>query len=539
MDATAPLLGLDDERCYRAVLARDRRFDGWFFVAVRTTGIYCRPSCSTPILPKQQNVSFHPTAASAQQAGYRACKRCRPDATPGSPAWNVRADLVGRAMRLIADGAVDRQGVTGLAGAVGVSERHLHRLFVEQVGAPPVAVARAQRAQTARVLAETTDLPLAQVAFAAGFGSVRQFNDTVREVFATAPGELRRAARRRGRGPADPAGRVEPAAPAAAGRPGAITVRLPHRTPLDGEHLFGFLGARAVAGIEAVDHHGTYRRSLRLGHGPAVVELSPAADHVTATFHLAAVADLAAAIGRVRRLLDLDADPEAIATDLRRSPGLARAVARHPGLRSPGAADAHELAVRAVLGQQVSVAAARTHAARLVAAHGELLGAPVGPITRTFPDSATLAGLDPDRLGLPRSRGRALVGLAEALADGRVRLDPGVDRHEAAAALEALPGIGPWTAAYVRLRALADPDAFLPTDLGVRRGAAHLGLPDEPARLRAAADDWRPWRSYALHHLWAAAGDERGTAEVRRRGAEPPARPRTPTRRPQPQEVPT
>lgn len=528
MDPDAPLLGLDDERCYRAVLARDRRFDGWFFVAVRTTGIYCRPSCSTPILPKRQNVSFHPTAASAQQAGYRACKRCRPDATPGSPAWNVRADLVGRAMRLLADGAVDREGVTGLAGAVGVSERHLHRLFVEQVGAPPVAVARAQRAQTARVLAETTDLPLAQVAFAAGFGSVRQFNDTMREVFATAPGELRRAARRRGRGPADPSG------PPDAGRPGAITVRLPHRTPLDGEHLFGFLGARAVVGVEALDEHGTYRRSLRLEHGPAVVELAPAADHVTATFHLAAVTDLAAAIGRVRRLLDLDADPEAIAADLGTSPGLARAVAGRPGLRSPGAADPHELAVRAVLGQQVSVAAARTHAARLVAAHGDVLDAPVGPITRTFPDPATLAALDPDGLGLPRSRGRALVGLAAALADGRVRIDPGVDRHEAAAALEALPGIGPWTAAYVRLRALSDPDAFLPTDLGARRGARHLGLVDEPEALATAASAWSPWRSYALHHLWAAAGDGLPPSDPRPTRTTPSTR----TPRPDRQEVP-
>lgn len=479
----------DFERCYRAVQSRDARFDGWFYTGVRTTGIYCRPSCPA-VTPKAANVTFHPTAASAQAAGFRACLRCRPDATPGSPEWNARADLVGRAMRLIADGVVDRDGVGGLARRLHYSERHLHRLLVAEVGTGPLALARAQRANAARLLIETTDLPLSQVAFAAGFASIRQFNDTVRTVFALSPTELR--SRRRGRAEASP---------------GSITVRLPHRAPLAGAELLAFLGARTVPGVEEVTADGTYRRTLDLPRAPGVVEVALPVDegaaHVVATLRLGDLRDLGAAVERTRRLLDLDADPLAVAEHLGADPHLGPVVARATGRRVPGTVDGSELAVRAVLGQQVSVAGARTLAGRLVAALGEPLAEASGGLTHLFPSAGALADDDLAAVGMPASRKHALRSLAAALDDGLV-LDPAADREEARAALLALPGIGPWTASYVAMRALADPDSFLPGDLGVRHGLAAVGLPDGPADADALAARWRPWRSYAVLHLWAA-----------------------------------
>jgi len=493
-------LELDDDARYRAMQTRDPRFDGWFFIGVRTTGIYCRPSCPTPTQPKRANIGFYPTAAAAQQAGFRSCKRCRPDATPGSPAWNLRADLVGRALRSISDGVVDRQGVSGLARHLAVSERHLTRVLTEQVGAGPVALARAQRAQTARLLVETTDLPFGQVAFAAGFASIRQFNDTVREVFAATPTALRAAARtrpgRRGARPDDPA--VETTA-------GAITVRLPVRPPFDHGHLWAFLAAHAIPGIEVMKG-ATYRRSITLPNGPATIELTPADDHVVATLRLTDVRDLATAIARTRRLLDLDADPVAIDDALAADGALRDLVRARPGRRSPGAVDPHELAIRAVLGQQITVAAARTLAARLADRFGTTYprSDPDDPVVRTFPDAATLAGIDPAQVGIPMARARALVGLAVALADGSVVLDPSADRAAATSSLLALPGIGPWTAAYIAMRSLSDPDAFLVGDVAVRKGATNLGIAADPAGLSAHATRWQPWRSYATQHLWAA-----------------------------------
>lgn len=472
----------DFEQCYRAIASRDARFDGWFVTAVSSTGIYCRPSCPA-ITPKRANVSFWPTAAAAQQQGYRACKRCRPDASPGSPEWNARADLVARAMRLIADGAVDRGGVGGLARALGYSERHLTRQLTQELGAGPLALARAQRAQTARVLIETTVMPFTEVAFAAGFASIRQFNDTVRAVFAASPTELRSA-----RGPL-------------AAVPGTISLRLPFRPPFAATALVGFLARRAVPGVEDVTDTG-YRRVLDLPHGPGVVELTPGADHVRCVLRLADARDLAAAVQRCRRLFDLDADPVAVDRVLAQDPLLAPLVAAVPGLRSPGHVDGAELAVRAVLGQQVTVAGARTIAGRLAARYGEPLPAADGTLTTRFPSAARLAAADPAELPMPEARRRALLTLCGALADGRVELHPGVDPVEVRRSLLALPGIGPWTADYVALRALGDPDVFLATDLGVRHAAARLGLPDQPAALTARAEAWRPWRSYALHHLW-------------------------------------
>ena len=478
----------DFEHHYRAVRSRDARFDGWFFVGVTSTGIYCRPSCPA-VTPKRTNVRFYPSAAAAQSGGFRACKRCRPDATPGSPEWNSRADLAGRAMRLIADGVVDREGVAGLARRLGYTERHLHRMLVAEVGAGPIALARARRAHTARLLIETTSLPITEVAFAAGFASIRQFNDTVRAVFAATPTQMRRRARAR---------RNE-------ATPGSIALRLPYRAPFDGDSLFGFLGDRAVPGVEELVG-GVYRRTLRLPHGAAIVELSSGDDHIRCALRLEDLRDLGAAVQRCRRLLDLDADPVAVADVLGADQLLGSLVRSAPGRRVPGSVDGAELALRAVLGQQISVAGARTLAGGIAASYGQPLPEPLaedGGLTHLFPEPGAIADADLVAVAVPVARRRALSNLALALAAGEIVLDPGADREEVERQLVALEGIGAWTASYVAMRALGDPDAFLPTDLGVRRALGRLGQPGDPASAVALAERWRPWRAYAVQHLWA------------------------------------
>ena len=508
---------MDDGQRYEAAVSKDARFDGVFFIAVTSTGIYCRPSCPA-ITPKRTHMRFYPSAAAAQEAGFRACKRCRPDASPGSPEWNVRADLAGRAMRLIRDGVVDREGVSGLARRLGYSQRQVNRAVTAELGAGPLALARAQRAQTARLLTETTALPLSEIAFAAGFASIRQFNATTRDVFAATPGELRERATRRRRAAAA-------AAPPAAA-PGLIRLRLAYRPPIDIGRMLRFLAARAIPGVESVTG-GTYRRTINLPNGIGMAVLRPAAEpevrYVDCELQLEDLRDLAPAVQRCRRLLDLDADPAAVTAVLSRSEILRPAVQACPGRRVPGHVDGEELAIRAVLGQQVSVAAARRLGARLTAAYGKPLGSPVAvppgtaesagaaeappgpamPLTHCFPAAETLAEADPASLPMPRARARALVGLATALASGTLRLDPGASRDDAEARLLALPGVGPWTAGCIRMRALSDPDAFLPTDAGVRHGLAALGVGSDPASAARHAEGWRPWRSYALQHLWA------------------------------------
>ncbi|MFD3694657.1 AlkA N-terminal domain-containing protein [Streptomyces sp. NPDC058646] len=480
----------DTERCVRAVQSKDARFDGWFFTAVLTTRIYCRPSCPA-VPPKVENMTFLPSAAACQQAGFRACKRCRPDTSPGSPEWNARADAVARAMRLIQDGVVDREGVPGLATRLGYSARQVERQLNAELGAGPLALARAQRAQTARLLIETSELPMGDVAFASGFSSIRTFNDTVREVFALSPSELRdRAAKAAGRRGAEP--RI----------PGTISLRLPFRTPLNPDNLFGHLAATAVPGVEEW-RDGAYRRTLRLPYGTGVVALTPQPDHIGCRLALTDLRDLTIAISRCRWMLDLDADPEAVDEQLRRDPLLAPIVDKAPGRRVPRTVDAAEFAVRAVLGQQVSTAAARTHAARLVTAHGERVEDPQGGLTHLFPAPQALAALDPESLALPRSRRTTLTTLVSALADGSLPLGIDSDWEAARAGLSALPGFGPWTTEVIAMRALGDPDAFLASDLGVRRAARALGLPSTPAALTARAADWRPWRAYAVQYLWA------------------------------------
>ncbi len=469
---------LDADRCYRVAQSRDERFDGWFYIAVRTTGIYCRPSCPA-MTPKQANVDFYPSAAAAQQRGFRACKRCRPDAAPGSPEWDLRGDLVARAMRLIADGVIDREGVDGLSRRLGYSTRHLNRLLTDQLGAGPLALARSQRAQTARVLIETTDMSMTDIAFAAGFGSIRQFNDTIREVFAGAPSELRA---RRGTTDSTTAS-------------GTVSVRLPVRGPFAGRRLLEFLGHRAVSGVEIWDGE-TYERALALPHGHGTVAIRLADGYVAASFRLADWRDLAPAVGRMRRLLDLDADPIAIDEALALDPALAPLVAIAPGLRAAGSVDPNETVVRAIVGQQVSVAGARTVTGRIASAMSDELTVEHPVLTHVFPSMEQLATAEAADLPMPTARAATLQRVGQLIAGGELVLDSGIDRIDAVERLQAVKGIGPWTAQYVAMRGLGDPDVFLDTDLGVRHALTALGLD------ATAADRWRPWRTYAMHHLW-------------------------------------
>jgi AraC family transcriptional regulator of adaptative response / DNA-3-methyladenine glycosylase II len=475
----------DVERCVRAVQSKDARFDGWFFTAVVTTGIYCRPSCPV-VPPKIENMRFYSSAAAAQQAGFRACKRCRPDASPGSPEWNIRADVVARAMRLIADGVVDRNGVPGLAAALGYSVRQVERQLRLELGAGPLALARAQRAQTARLLIETTALPMADVAMAAGFTTIRTFNDVVQEVFALSPTELRQRAAR--------------GTPAVGS--GTLSLRLPFRTPLCPDNLFGHLAATAVPGVEEW-RDGAYRRTMRLPHGSGIASLRPLPDHVACQLALSDLRDLSIAISRCRWMLDLDADPIAVDELLRSDSQLKPLVDKDPGRRVPRTVDGEEFALRAVLGQQVSTSAARTHTGRLVTACGEPVADPGGGLTHLFPASAALAQMDPAVLAYPATRRRSITTLAANLAGGEIDLGPGADWEQARAQLQALPGVGPWTVEVIAMRALGDPDAFPATDLGVRLAARTLDLPAGPAGLIARAAAWRPWRAYAVQYLWA------------------------------------
>lgn len=478
----------DEATCRTAVRSRDARFDGWFVLAVTSTGIYCRPSCPART-PRDDRMRFYPSAAAAQAAGFRACLRCRPDASPGSPAWDVRGDVVARAMRLIDDGIVDRDGVPGLAAAVGYSARQLERVLTEELGAGPLALARARRAQTARTLVERTTLPMTEIAFAGGYSSVRAFNDAMLATYALSPTQLRARAARHD----------EP-------RPGIVALRLPYRLPLEPSNLLGHLVATAVPGVEEY-RDGAYRTTVRLPHAWGVVAVHrPDGSAFPVTLRLADVRDLPAAVSRTRRMLDLDADPVAVDDALARDERLRPLVVRTPGRRVPRTADPETMALRAVIGQQVSTPAARTHAARLVAALGTPVDDPDGGLTHLFPRAADLLADEATTtaaLAMPASRRATLLALAGALAGGTVSLDAGAGRAEACAALAALPGIGPWTVGTIAMRALGDPDAFVSSDLGVRQAAQRLGLPTSPAGLERASLAWAPWRAYAVQHLWA------------------------------------
>lgn len=502
-----------DER-YGVILSRDPRFDGQFVTAVRSTGIYCRPSCPART-PKASNVSFYATSAAAHEAGYRACKRCLPEAAPGSPEWDLRGDTTARAMRLIADGVIEREGVPGLARRLGYSPRHLTRLLSAELGAGPLALSRAHRAHTARMLLVGTDVPVADVAFSAGFTSIRQFNDTMREVFGMPPLELR--ARRRRTGSERSGAASATAGPVVSGHEaaGTIDLVLPHRAPFDAEGLFAWMDARAVPGIESATPT-SFARTLRLPGGPAwfAVRLDDAG-RIRLRARLTHLGDLSTLVTRVRRLFDLDADPVAIDDALARHPELAPLVSRLPGIRVPGAADPHEMLIRAMVGQQITVVAARTALTALADALGEEVALGV-PETRLFPTMAAIAERGHDVLRGPAARIRAITDAAAALADGSLVLGPGDDAAEQRARLLAMRGIGPWTADYVRMRVTGDPDVVLPGDVAVRSGAAAAGIPADPRGLEQWAARTAPWRSYLTAHLWRAV---------------PPRAPRVPTAR--------
>jgi AraC family transcriptional regulator, regulatory protein of adaptative response / DNA-3-methyladenine glycosylase II len=475
---------LDARACYRALRTRDPRFDGRFYTAVRSTGVFCRPICPART-PRAENCVFFRSAAAAHAAGFRPCLRCRPELAPGIAGWRGTANTVSRALTLISDGGWrEDEDVEALAERVGVGGRQLRRLFAAHVGAPPIAAAQAQRVLLAKRLVADSGLPLAEVALASGFGSVRRFNDVMRRTFGRPPRELRRAG-------------------AAAAPGGAIRLRVPHTAPYHWPALLAFLGARALPGVEEVAE-GEYRRTFAHDgvHGSVAVRAGPGGDHLLASIRISRVAALASVVGRLRRLLDVDADALAIDAHLRRDPALARLVAARPGLRVPGAWDPFELAVRAVLGQQISVAAARTIAGRIAAAFGERVpGAGIA-----FPTPERLAGASLEGLGLTRARAAALAGLARAAAADRLLFTSRGDLEDSVTRLTALPGIGRWTAQYVAMRALGEPDAFPEADLGLLRALARGTARPSPAALLRRAEAWRPWRAYAALHLWTAAG---------------------------------
>jgi len=490
---------LDQDICYRALRSRDRRFDGRFFTGVSSTGVYCRPVCPART-PKRGNCTFYPSAAAAEEAGYRPCRRCRPETSPGTPAWAGSSTTVARALRLIDAGALDSAGVEQLSARLGIGDRHLRRLFDRELGASPLAVAVTRRVHFAKKLLDETNLPMGQIALAAGFRNVRRFNAAMLKTFARSPTEIRRRS-----------GRFT-GLPAATDR-GSFTLRLAYRPPYDWDALLAYLAPRALAGVEKVVE-GEYRRAVICGDTRGIIHVS----HCPRDFCLELRAPVAMSHSlltlteRVRNLFDLDADPAEIAGQLGADVVLAPLVRARPGLRLPGAWDRFELAVRAILGQQVSVQGASTLAGRLVLAHGEPLAGNMamqnagGQPTHLFPSPAVLVDADLARLGLPRARAAAIRALAVAVRDGDMDLTATSDLDKAVATLTTVPGIGPWTAQYIAMRALREPDAFPAADLGLLRAMGSGQEKLTPVALAHRAEVWRPWRAYAAMHLWMSGG---------------------------------
>jgi len=490
---------LDHDRCYRALASRDARFDGQFIAGVHSTGIYCRPSCPAAT-PRPRNVRFYATAAAAHEAGLRACKRCQPDAVPGNPEWNLRDDLAGRAMRLILDGVVEREGVPGLARRLGYSERHLGRVLLAELGAGPLALARAHRAETARALLAGTELPVSQVAFASGFSSIRQCNDTVREIYNATPLELRALARRGRHGVRGSQQWIHGT---------TVSLRLAAREPFDGIGVLQYLADHAVTGVERIDVNaeGSVERIIELPHGNAHVRvtLDPERAGVRVTARLNDVADVAPLTSRVRRWFDLDADAAAIDSALRGDALLGRFVEASPGIRIPGAIDPAEALVRTMVGQQISLASTRTVLGRLAADIASRAGrTPDDEGLLPFPTPAELAEHGPAVLRGPAARVAAIHRVATALANGELELDVGLSTAELRARLLAQPGVGPWTADYVSLRVLGSPDLLLSTDLVLLRVLRDLGAATTAQSAARLGERWAPWRSYATLHLWRA-----------------------------------
>ena len=483
-------MDLDHDACYRAICMRDARFDGRFFTAVRTTRVYCRPICPART-PRSENVTFFPTAPAAQEAGFHPCLRCRPETAPNMGAWRGTSATVSRALALIDLGALDEAGVDTLAGRLGLGERQIRRLFQQHLGASPVSVAQTRRVLLAKQLIHQSNLPMAEIAFAAGFGSIRRFNEAFLALFGRAPGELRRA------------GRPD----VSAGPHGDIELSLPYRSPYDWPAMLDFLRRRAIPGIETVGAD-SYARSGQIDGMQGVVEVRPGAGNVLrARVRFANLSALPGIIGRLRRVFDLGADPEAIAGHLGQDPILAPLVQDRPGLRLPGAWDGFELAMRAVLGQQITVPGAVRLAARLVAAYGDRLAEPDGELTHVFPAPEALAVADLASLGMPRSRAGTLSAVAAAAIADPHLFDATCGLDEAVKRLRAIRGVGEWTAQYIALRQLREPDAFPAADIGLLRGMAALdGRLYTSSDLLQRAEAWRPWRGYAAQHLWAASG---------------------------------
>ena len=498
-------MDLDDDACYRAFSMRDARLDGKIFVGVRSTGIYCRPICPART-PLRKNVTFHPSAAAAQEAGFRPCLRCRPETSPDLGSWRGSSNTVARALALIEDGALDGGDVEALAERLGVGGRQLRRLFKLHLGASPVAVAQTRRVLLAKQLLQDTRLPMAEVALAAGFGSVRRFNETFQQLFDRPPAALRRTG----------------LAETGRGDGGRVVLRLAYRPPYDWDAILDFLSLRAIPGVEAV-REGRYHRSLRLGAEVGVVTVGPGpGDTLEVEARFSRLTVLPQLIARVRRVFDLGADPAAISAHLSEDPALAPLVAARPGLRAPGAWDGFELAVRAIVGQQITVVGARNLAGRLTERFGEALPPAFAGegLTHVFPTAERLSQADPTTLSMPHARGRGLVGMAAAAAQTPDLFAPRGSLGEAVARLKALPGIGEWTAQYIALRQMREPDAFPHGDVGLMRALADAeGVRPSAAELAARAEAWRPWRAYAALHLWASEGLTEKTAAGRKAAA--------------------
>jgi AraC family transcriptional regulator of adaptative response / DNA-3-methyladenine glycosylase II len=501
---------LDRTTCRRARLARDARFDGRFFVGVKTTGIFCRPICPA-VPPRERNVEYFPTAAAAAEAGFRACLRCRPECAPGTPAWAGASTTVARALRLIGDGALEADNIDALAARLGVGARHLRRLFVEHLGASPVAVAQTRRLLSAKRLIDETDMPLTTIALAAGYRSIRRFNAAFLASYGRSPRELR--AQRAVRGPAsgvrDPgAGVRRPTSTSDIGLRASddapvrsvprYSFQLRYRPPLDWDALLAFLAPRAIPGVESIGSRA-YRRSIAVGGGTGWLEVTARErGALQLVIELPDPTGMLRIVSRVRRMFDLDADPMVIDAHLGLDPLLAPLVRRRRGLRVPGAWDGFELGVRAILGQQVSVAAATTLAGRLVARFGRPIAHDVDGLTHTFPTPADIAQASVADIGVPAQRAEAIRCFAAAVTRGALSFDGGVDAQAFRAAVRELPGIGEWTAEYMALRGLGDPDAFPAGDLGLLRATRSRTARELSERAQA----WRPWRAYAALHLW-------------------------------------
>jgi AraC family transcriptional regulator of adaptative response / DNA-3-methyladenine glycosylase II len=483
------------EISYRALQSRDPRFDGLLFVGVTSTGVYCRPVCPARTA-RFENCRFFGSAAAAQEAGFRPCLRCRPETAPDLASWRGTSSTVSRALALIGDGALDGEGasVEALAERLGMGERHLRRLFVQHLGASPIAVAQTRRVLFAKQLIHETRMPMTEVALAAGFGSLRRFNEVFLELFHRPPSALRHKR-----------------TPGRANSEAGVTLRLRYRPPYDWDSMLDYLRARAIPGVEVVED-GRYLRSVEIDGSTGSVEVAhlPQRQSLSVTIRFPHVQFLPAIVARVRRVFDLGADIETIDAHLSQDPRLAPLVARRPGLRAPGGWDGFELAARAILGQQVSVAAGRRLAEQLVARYGDPVSSDYAnhpKLTHVFPTAKRMAAAKPITVGMPRARQESLESLAQAAV-----ADPNLFRafgsaEETIARLRKLRGVGEWTAQYIALRAFREPDAFPAADIGLLRGAAIIdGMQTTPAGLLTRAESWRPWRAYAAQHLWAADG---------------------------------